>query len=418
MKRHTLSAAAASVAAAAAIAALASIAAAAADDDLVSNLGGVYTRTAGDAAMCPPTVVHEASRNGLQTGIFYIDHANITMNGSDCAVGGRATLFTPSLLANQSAITDLEASARNDAEQLLGNPFAAGIMAALRADEDDEGWLGGYEEQERVCGGYRWPAALTFLLYTDAVDAADVGFSADEGGMVAVLPGNKTCVYAIDDDSRTEVDVLPAVGETAGPEEEIEGEGDATPTPTPTQAPSPSANADDASDDNDEATCFPADARVATPAGPVRVDALAIGDTVTAPGGGTTTVYLFTHAAPPSPKEMWVYVELTTAGGRSLTVTPSHYIYANGRRVPAGTVAVGDSLDGAEGACHPITAVRRLRAARGVYNPQTLDGDLVVDGFRVSTYTTAVAPAAAHGLLAPVRAAWRVAAAVVGAASA
>jgi len=416
MKRPTLSAAAAAAAAVAAVAALTSIAAAAADDDLVSNLGGVYTRTAGDAAMCPPTVVHEASRNGLQAGIFYIDHANITMNASECAVGGRATLFTPSLLANQTAITDLEASARNDAEQLLGNPFAAGIMAALRADTDDEGWLGGYEEQERVCGGYRWPAALTFLLYTDAVEAADVGFSADEGGMVAVLPGNKTCVYAIDDDARTEVDVLPAVGETASPEEEKEGEGEGDATPTP--APSPSASADDAPADNDEATCFPADARVATPAGPVRVDALSIGDTVTAPGGGTTTVFLFTHAAPPTPTELWVYVELTTAGGRSLTVTPSHYIYANGRRVPAGTVGVGDALDGAEGACHPVTAVRRLRAARGVYAPQTLDGDLVVDGFRVSTYTTAVAPAAAHGLLAPVRAAWRVAAAVVGVASA
>eukprot|EP00168_Porphyra_purpurea_P015480 TRINITY_DN477_c0_g1_i1.p3 TRINITY_DN477_c0_g1~~TRINITY_DN477_c0_g1_i1.p3 ORF type:complete len:159 (-),score=58.45 TRINITY_DN477_c0_g1_i1:551-958(-) len=117
--------------------------------------------------------------------------------------------------------------------------------------------------------------------------------------------------------------------------------------------------------DNDGATCFPADAVVATPAGLVRVDALAIGDTVTAAGGGTTTVFLFTHAAPPSPAEVWAYVRLTTASGRSLTVTPSHYIYANGRRVPAGAVGVGDSLDGAEGACHPVTAVRRLRAARG-----------------------------------------------------
>eukprot|EP00168_Porphyra_purpurea_P015482 TRINITY_DN477_c0_g1_i12.p2 TRINITY_DN477_c0_g1~~TRINITY_DN477_c0_g1_i12.p2 ORF type:complete len:353 (-),score=146.44 TRINITY_DN477_c0_g1_i12:381-1439(-) len=322
MKRRALSAAAASVAAIAAVAALAATAAAAADEALVSNLGGLYTRTAGNAATCPPSVVHEASRNGLQAGVFYVDHANISMNGSDCAVGGRATLFTPSLLANASAITDLEASARNDAAQLLGNPLAAGIMAALRADEDDEGWLGGYEEQERVCGGYRWPAALSFLLYTDAVEAADVGFSADRGGMVVVLPTNATCVYAIDDDDRTEVDVLPAVGETASPEEpeeEGEGEGDGLAT----AAPFPTMEGTTPPVDNDGATCFPADAVVATPAGLVRVDALAIGDTVTAAGGGTTTVFLFTHAAPPSPAEVWAYVRLTTASGRSLTVTPS-----------------------------------------------------------------------------------------------
>jgi hypothetical protein len=43
----------------------------------------------------------------------------------------------------------------------------------------------------------------------------------------------------------------------------------------------------------------------------------------------------------------------------------------------------------------------------GLYNPQTLHGDIVVDGVRASTYTEAVDPVFAHAVLAPVRAVYR-----------
>lgn len=39
----------------------------------------------------------------------------------------------------------------------------------------------------------------------------------------------------------------------------------------------------------------------------------------------------------------------------------------------------------------------------GLYNPQTLDGRIVVNGIIASTYTTAVIPEAAHALLTPLR---------------
>lgn len=422
--RATAAAVAAAVTASVAVAlggGAAPAAAAAPAEGLVANLGGVYTRTAGAPASCPPAVVHAASRAGLQPGIYYIDHANITANGTACAVGGRATLFEPALLANASAISDLEASARNDAVALLGAPVAAAIMTALRADGGNE-WLGGYEEQERVCGGYRWPAALTFLLYSDGVSAPDVGFSADEGGMVVLLPANASCIYAIDDADREGVPHLPAIGATDAPEEPAEsGEpaSPASPSPSPVAEASPEPTAAAAAADNDGATCFPADAAVDTPRGPVRMDALAIGDEVSAPGGRTSTVFLFTHASPPAADRRHVYVELAAADGRRLTVTPSHYVYVEGgRRVPAGTVAVGDALDDAAGGCVPVVGVRRLVAPRGLYNPQTLGGDLVVHGFRVSAYTTAIEPAAAHSLLAPVRGVWRLAAGLAGLVSA
>ena len=39
----------------------------------------------------------------------------------------------------------------------------------------------------------------------------------------------------------------------------------------------------------------------------------------------------------------------------------------------------------------------------GLYNPHTMDGDIVVDGTVTSTYTAAVAPSLAHAVLWPVR---------------
>lgn len=40
----------------------------------------------------------------------------------------------------------------------------------------------------------------------------------------------------------------------------------------------------------------------------------------------------------------------------------------------------------------------------GLYNPQTIHGDIVVDGFVVSTYTADVTPSVAHAVLTPMRA--------------
>ena len=39
----------------------------------------------------------------------------------------------------------------------------------------------------------------------------------------------------------------------------------------------------------------------------------------------------------------------------------------------------------------------------GLYNPHTLNGDIMVNGVKTSTYTAAIAPALAHAALWPVR---------------
>jgi len=48
-------------------------------------------------------------------------------------------------------------------------------------------------------------------------------------------------------------------------------------------------------------------------------------------------------------------------------------------------------------------------SAKGLYNPQTVQGDVIVNGIVSSTYTTTVEPKAAHAFLAPMRALFRVA---------
>lgn len=82
--------------------------------------------------------------------------------------------------------------------------------------------------------------------------------------------------------------------------------------------------------------------------------------------------------------------------------TSQRFLRVNGGLVAAGRIRVGDGLETAAGVASRVTQTSREYGS-GLYNPQTLDGEIVVDGILASTYTTAVAPATAHAWLAPVR---------------
>lgn len=91
----------------------------------------------------------------------------------------------------------------------------------------------------------------------------------------------------------------------------------------------------------------------------------------------------------------------------SLTLTAGHYVYANGKVVKANDVKVGDSLQ----TIHGIQTVHQVKKNvvmkdDGLYNPQTLHGDIVVNGVLATTYTEAVKVNAAHALLMPARVAY------------
>lgn len=150
----------------------------------------------------------------------------------------------------------------------------------------------------------------------------------------------------------------------------------------------------------DGSTCFPASATVALASGEaVAMSQLATGDIVAVGSGETSDVFMFTHKLSRTRAR---FLTLRTASAHAVTLTHGHFIYINGALAPASSAVIGDALTLASGAASRIVAISES-VEEGLYNPQTLSGDIVVDGVRVSTYTIAVAPALAHAVLAPFR---------------
>lgn len=167
--------------------------------------------------------------------------------------------------------------------------------------------------------------------------------------------------------------------------------------PSASEEPMPSVSPDA------DPVCFPGSAEVTLASGAsARMDALKVGDRVLTSSGVFSEVFMFTHRLS---EQAHSFVRLDTAAGSSLRLTAGHYLYANGARVAAAAVRVGDELELADGSASRVVRVGR-EDGLGLFNPQTVTGDIVVDGVRASTFTTAVEPSAAQALLAPLRAAY------------
>lgn len=195
---------------------------------------------------------------------------------------------------------------------------------------------------------------------------------------------------------------------------------DRAPTPLPAESPpvSPSAtpsatpalslpavtDPDFTSIDDDDAVCFPAHATVTLEDGRTReMRHLRIGDRVQVAQGVYSNVFMFTHKVKET-KHEFVIIRAGSEDGVAVavTLTKGHLMYVNGKLERAGDVRVGDEVELVNQERCRVVAVECARF-KGLYNPQTQHGDLIVDGVRVSTYTTAVKVGSAHSLLAPVR---------------
>lgn len=99
------------------------------------------------------------------------------------------------------------------------------------------------------------------------------------------------------------------------------------------------------------------------------------------------------------------FVQITTEGGRVVTLTGNHYLYANSKMAVASVVKAGDALITSTGAEDKVVEVSRVWAdARLVQSPHHASGDIsVVDGILTSTYTSDIEPTLAHAALWPVR---------------
>eukprot|EP00173_Palmaria_palmata_P000094 Plantae.Rhodophyta-Palmaria_palmata.ctg10447.p2 GENE.Plantae.Rhodophyta-Palmaria_palmata.ctg10447~~Plantae.Rhodophyta-Palmaria_palmata.ctg10447.p2 ORF type:complete len:187 (+),score=32.60 Plantae.Rhodophyta-Palmaria_palmata.ctg10447:79-561(+) len=129
---------------------------------------------------------------------------------------------------------------------------------------------------------------------------------------------------------------------------------------------------------------------------------VSVGDMVKVGAGEFSRVFMFTHKMAGVRQ---AFVTLATAGGHELALTSGHYLYANGALVAAGEVRVGDVLNTGAGSETAVVAVGKVMG-EGLFNPQTVKGDVVVNGVQASTYTTAVEPTFAHAVLAPLRSAF------------
>lgn len=229
----------------------------------------------------------------------------------------------------------------------------------------------------------------------------------DSTGAVVTPIGSATATTVAPSDSTTGSDVDSSAELTAESSNEPTVDSSGEPTVDSSGEPTAEASGDDiddrageASDDGDS-VCFPADAHVELAGGSfVPMHALAVGDNVRVGVTEFSRVFMFTHKLTDA---SFRFVALSTASGASLSLTPGHYLYVNGALAAARSVVVGDQLTLATGALDVVVAVG-TRAARGLFNPQTVSGNLVVDGVLASTYTTAVEPAFAHAVLAPLRA--------------
>lgn len=150
-----------------------------------------------------------------------------------------------------------------------------------------------------------------------------------------------------------------------------------------------------------ENTCFPSSATVQLRNGELkRMDELRIGDSVLVEKNRFSRVFAFTHR---SKTVMYKFVELRAARSKlQVRLTRGHFLAVNGKLSKAGDAKKGDTIllgDGSE----DIIAEKRIVTDYGLYNAQTLDGNIVVDGVISSTYTETIKPVTAHSLLTPLR---------------
>lgn len=176
-------------------------------------------------------------------------------------------------------------------------------------------------------------------------------------------------------------------------------------TMVPTVVPDISLTENDADaspeSEDEDAKCFHSSSLVELEGGGTKTMAdLSVGDRVKVGAHQFSEVFLFTHqdAAAKS-----VFVNVTTQSGHHIVVTPGHYLFADGGLMDSSDVKVGDMLSLGDGGASAVVSVSMI-GGTGLFNPQTLDGSIVVNGVKASTFTTAISPNVARTLLSPLRA--------------
>eukprot|EP00177_Eucheuma_denticulatum_P004563 GFKZ01008305.1.p1 GENE.GFKZ01008305.1~~GFKZ01008305.1.p1 ORF type:complete len:422 (-),score=32.21 GFKZ01008305.1:402-1667(-) len=345
---------------------------------------------------CPTSITH-LSTTRIREGPFRLPHTSILhdfLSCSDPSEPPRQRLFRfYTRLAVRRRITVPRSTFRIPKLLLrllnTTSPVRKIRAAAERLDED---YFIGFEAVDRVCNGTvvfsRGTVAYVVRPLRRALQVRSIGIRLTEGmrWLVMIPFRKKPCVYS---PSTGEVTTVNMTGETQTAAEQEEGE----------EGGAVGGNGLEGNQGN-RRECFPGDVMVLTEGGELReMRALKVGDRVAVGHGIYSEVFMFTHQDSDVRAEfIWLDVE----SGERVGLTGGHYLYVNGGLRVAATVRNGDLVQLSNGTESRVVSIRRT-VGRGLYNPQTLHGDIIVNGIRASTYTRAVDPRLAHVVLLPIR---------------
>eukprot|EP00171_Calliarthron_tuberculosum_P009370 IDg9370t1 len=154
----------------------------------------------------------------------------------------------------------------------------------------------------------------------------------------------------------------------------------------------------------EDKVCFPSDSTVQIEGGKTkRMDELIVGDRVLVGPETYSQVFMFTHSSLHIEAE---FVEIRVRSGATVQLTPGHYLYVNAWLIAARDVQIGDTLVLGDGTSSAVVSAKYIMK-RGIFNPQTIHGNIVVNGVTASTFTEAIEYGAAQSLLAPFRCLFR-----------
>lgn len=377
---------------------------------VAADVGGVYSRilpTTDAGNNCPKRIDH-VTLPATSDGEVTVAHSTIIMDSVRCSSVGTLEL-----------VPETEVS-EGDVRSLLGdfnNDIKGSDIASLQ--NQIQRVLRGVETIPRTCGTRIIPTGTTVVFFSEETDITfkDLLLGREYKYLALGNAAKKLgCLYRADPARLPEVSppALPSatpasVTPGGGTQNQNIGDPTAAPTPSPTEA-----------KDGSEGSCFPASARVTLESGEsTSVSALTVGsrvrvaaDTSAVPSAVShSDVFVFSHHLT-APHVTYTFVNITSTAGASILLTPDHYLHLYGGTVAAPSlitarsVKPGTALIAADGSRSVVASVSTAVAA-GLVNPHTLSGQLIVDGFQVSSYTATLHPSLAAAALAPLRWAYR-----------
>uniref|UniRef100_A0A7S1XEG0 DOMON domain-containing protein n=1 Tax=Compsopogon caeruleus TaxID=31354 RepID=A0A7S1XEG0_9RHOD len=149
--------------------------------------------------------------------------------------------------------------------------------------------------------------------------------------------------------------------------------------------------------------CFPALARVELDTGAtIPMERLKIGDRVRTTSSSFSEVFFFGHRDLEAVHQFLSIETESETGPRTLEMSASHLVFistaSSPKAVAARTLLPGVELISSHGTLERVKSVKTV-FRRGLLNPHTLDGRIVVNGFQASCFNSFAPPRWGHALL-------------------